>query len=189
MPIGTGEFRTIHSRVAWMFSPVDRSITVSAPQRVAHCIFCTSSSIDERTAELPMLALTFTKKLRPMIIGSLSGWLTFDRQNGAAASDFRPHELGVHVLPRGDEAHLRRDRALPGVVQLRDWAAPADNPGPPQLLGIRCSAAGSFSGGSLVAIAAGANPRPAERRQTLANLVVLRPAGVVNIERVARRSG
>ena len=29
----------------------------------------------EVTAELPMLALIFTRKLRPMIIGSLSGWL------------------------------------------------------------------------------------------------------------------
>ena len=61
-----------------MFLPVERSITVSAPQRVAHVIFSTSSSIDELTAELPMLALIFTKKFRPMIIGSLSGWLTFE---------------------------------------------------------------------------------------------------------------
>ena len=48
---------------------------VSAPQRVAHVIFDTSSSIDEPSAELPMLALIFTKKLRPIIIGSHSGWL------------------------------------------------------------------------------------------------------------------
>ena len=67
----------IHSRVSWMFLPVERSITVSAPQRVAQRIFSTSSSIDEATAELPMLALIFTRKLRPMIIGSLSGWLMF----------------------------------------------------------------------------------------------------------------
>ena len=32
----TAELRTIHSRVSWMFLPVDRSITVSAPQSVAH---------------------------------------------------------------------------------------------------------------------------------------------------------
>ena len=30
------------------------------------------------TAELPMLALIFTKKLRPMIIGSTSGWFIFE---------------------------------------------------------------------------------------------------------------
>ena len=29
----------------------------------------------EETAELPMLLFTLTKKPRPMIIGSLSGWL------------------------------------------------------------------------------------------------------------------
>src|SRR2546430_3963728 len=75
--MGTGLLRRIHSRVSWMFLPVERSMTVSAPQRIAHVIFSTSSSIDEATAELPMLALIFTRNLRPMIIGSLSGWLTF----------------------------------------------------------------------------------------------------------------
>ena len=56
-----------------MFLPVERSITVSAPQRIAQRIFSTSSSIDEATAELPMLALIFTRNFRPMIIGSASG--------------------------------------------------------------------------------------------------------------------
>ena len=77
VPIGTGELRRIHSRVSWIFLPVERSITVSAPQRVAQIIFSTSSSMEEATAELPILALIFTKKLRPMIIGSSSGWLMF----------------------------------------------------------------------------------------------------------------
>jgi hypothetical protein len=75
VPIGIGALRRIHSRVSWMFLPVDRSIRVSPPQRADHAIFSTSSSIDEVTAELPMLALIFTRKLRPMIIGSSSGWL------------------------------------------------------------------------------------------------------------------
>ncbi len=66
----------IHSRVLWMSAPVDRSITVSAPHRVAHVSLSTSSLIEEVTAELPMLALTFTRKLRPMTMGSDSGWLT-----------------------------------------------------------------------------------------------------------------
>src|SRR5438046_2248935 len=86
--IGTGEFRRIHSRVSWMFLPVERSMTVSAPQRVAHVIFSTSSSMDEATAELPMLALIFTRNLRPMIIGSVSGWLTL------AGRIARPRDLG-----------------------------------------------------------------------------------------------
>ena len=73
VPIGTGELRIIHSRVSWMFCPVDKSMMVSAPQRVAHVIFATSSSILEPSAELPILALIFTKKLRPIIIGSHSG--------------------------------------------------------------------------------------------------------------------
>src|SRR6056297_1644592 len=73
--MGTGELRMIHSRVLWMLRPVERSITVSAPQRIAQTSFSTSFSIEEVTAEVPMLALTFTRKLRPMIIGSSSGWL------------------------------------------------------------------------------------------------------------------
>ncbi len=77
VPIGTGELRTIHSRVAWMSAPVERSMTVSAPQRVAHVIFSTSCSMLLATDELPMFALIFTKKLRPMTIGSDSGWFTF----------------------------------------------------------------------------------------------------------------
>ena len=78
VPIGTGELRTIHSRVVWMSGPVDRSMTVSAPHRVAQLSFSTSSATEEVTAELPMLALTFTRKFRPMTMGSDSGWLTFE---------------------------------------------------------------------------------------------------------------
>ena len=59
-----------------MCLPVERSITVSPPQRIAQVILSTSSAIDEVTAELPMLALIFTRKLRPMTIGSVSGWFT-----------------------------------------------------------------------------------------------------------------
>src|SRR6266581_7381003 len=77
VPMGTGALRMIHSRVSWMFLPVDRSITVSAPHLVAHRIFSTSSSMLDATALLPMFALIFTRKLRPIIIGSLSGWLMF----------------------------------------------------------------------------------------------------------------
>src|SRR5271156_5915635 len=58
-----------------MFLPVDRSMMVSAPQRVAQTILSTSSAIEDVTAELPMFALTLTANALPMIIGSLSGWL------------------------------------------------------------------------------------------------------------------
>src|SRR2546423_15563343 len=95
VPIGTGALRMIHSRVVWMFLPVERSITVSAPQRVAHFIFSTSSSIEEVTAELPMLALIFTRKLRPMIIGSLSGWLTLAGMNERPRGDLERKESGA----------------------------------------------------------------------------------------------
>ncbi len=51
-------------------------MTVSAPHRVAQVILSTSSSMEEVTAEFPMLALTFTRNRLPMIIGSISGWFT-----------------------------------------------------------------------------------------------------------------
>src|ERR1044071_4206460 len=58
-----------------MLRPVDRSITVSAPQRIAHTILSTSSSTEDVTAELPILALILVRKLRPIAIGSSSAWL------------------------------------------------------------------------------------------------------------------
>ena len=58
-----------------MLRPVERSITVSAPQRIAQTSFSTSSATPELTAELPILALTLTRKLRPIAIGSSSRWL------------------------------------------------------------------------------------------------------------------
>ncbi len=75
VPIGTGLLRTIQSRMLWMLRPVERSITVSAPQRIAQTSLSTSSLVEERTAELPMLALILTRKLRPMAMGSSSVWL------------------------------------------------------------------------------------------------------------------
>ena len=73
VPIGTGELRIIHSRVSWIFLPVDKSMMVSAPQRIPQTILSTSSSMLEPSAELPILPLIFTMKLRPIIIGSDSG--------------------------------------------------------------------------------------------------------------------
>jgi hypothetical protein len=88
-----------------MSLPVERSITVSAPQSVAHCSFSTSSSIDDRTAELPMFALIFTRKLRPMIIGSSSRWLMFEgmmaRQRATSArtnSTGRPSRAATNSI-------------------------------------------------------------------------------------------
>src|SRR3546814_3159112 len=77
VPMGTGELRNIHSRVSWMLRPVDRSMTASAPQRIDQTIFSTPSATEEATAELPMLALILTRNLRPLAIGSASGWLMF----------------------------------------------------------------------------------------------------------------
>ena len=104
VPIGTGELRTIHSRVVWMSGPVDRSMTVSAPQCVAQVSFSTSSATEEETAEFPMLAFTFTRKARPMAMGSDSGWLTL------AGMMARPRR---HLVAH--QGRARRARAAPRI--------------------------------------------------------------------------
>ena len=96
--MGTGELRMIHSRVSCMFLPVERSMTVSPPQRMAQVIFSTSSSMEDATAELPMLALIFTRKLRPMIIGSLSGWLTLAGMMARPAATSSRTNSGVMIV-------------------------------------------------------------------------------------------
>ena len=150
MPIGTGELRRIHSRVLWMLRPVERSITVSAPQRIAHTILSTSSSTEEVTAELPILALILVRKLRPIAIGSSSAWLMLhgmmarpraisSRTNSGVTNSgteapklspslLRPFGalellLAAEVLALGDVDHLLGDDAGAGEFELRDRVA------------------------------------------------------------------
>src|SRR6476659_9711544 len=132
-----------------MLRPVERSITVSAPQRIAHTIFSTSSSTDDVTALLPILALIFTRKLRPMIIGSSSAWLILDgmmarpraispRTNsgvmkaGTAAELLAVGERGfgalelflaTEIFALGDVDHFLGDHAGLGELVLRDRLA------------------------------------------------------------------
>src|SRR5215813_8436907 len=103
----------IHSRVVWMLRPVERSITVSAPQRIAHTIFSTSSSTEEVTAELPILALILVRKLRPMIFGAHE--LRRDEGGDGAAELLAVIKRGLgalqlllaaEVLALGDVDHL-----------------------------------------------------------------------------------
>src|SRR3990167_2109743 len=119
----------IQSRMLWMLRPVDRSMTVSAPQRVAQTSLSTSSATVESTAELPMLAL--------ILVGG---------DGGGPAGHFLAHELGrrevrdrgaeivavtharsvlfaAQVLADGDIFHLVRDDPGAGVFQLGDQLA------------------------------------------------------------------
>ena len=58
------------TRVAFRSPPVLRSITVSPPQRSAHCSFSISSSMLDDTGDAPMFAFTLVLLARPMHIGS-----------------------------------------------------------------------------------------------------------------------
>src|SRR5680860_599469 len=115
----------IHSRVVWMLRPVDRSITVSTPHRAAHAILSTSSSMDEATAEFPMLALILTRNSRPMADDHRLGLGVVDvgRDDRAAMGHFRPDLLRLHTLAQRHELHLRGDGAAAGVAELGDRAA------------------------------------------------------------------
>src|ERR1700751_5795175 len=98
----------IHSRVVWMLRPVERSITVSAPQRIDHTILSISSSTEEVTAELPILALILVRKLRPIAIGSSSAWFMFGGEmGGPPATPLRPtaRHLVAHEFRRHEQRH------------------------------------------------------------------------------------
>ncbi|MCY1200329.1 hypothetical protein D9M72_117580 [compost metagenome] len=81
-------------------------MTVSPPQRIAHVIFSTSSPMPELTAELPMLALIFTRKLRPMAIGSISGWLIL---------------AGMMARPRAISSRTNSGVMEAGMAAPKDW--------------------------------------------------------------------
>jgi hypothetical protein len=76
---------------------------------VAHVILSTSSSIEEATAELPMLALTFTRNSRPMIIGSASGWFTL------AGMTARPRATSARTCSAGTPSRTAMN-SISGVI-------------------------------------------------------------------------
>ena len=87
-------------------------MTVSAPQRVAQVSFWTSSSIDEVTAEFPMLAFTFTRNSEPMTIGSDSGWLTL------AGRMARPAAISSRTRSAGTPSRVATN-CISGVISPR----------------------------------------------------------------------
>ena len=79
---------------------------------MAHTIFSTSSSMEEVTAELPMLALIFTRKRRPMIMGSVSGWLML------AGRMARPRAISSRTVS-GARPSRRATNSISGVISPR----------------------------------------------------------------------
>ena len=73
---------------------------------MAQVIFSTSSPMPELTAELPMLALIFTRKLRPMAIGSISGWLML---------------AGMMARPRAISSRTNSGVMAEGMAAPKDW--------------------------------------------------------------------
>jgi len=96
---------------------VDRSITVSAPQRIAHTI----SRLPPRPTRdggIADVGVDLHQKLRPMIIGSSSP-CDVAGDDGAAARDFAAHEF------RRDERRDGRAEAL--AVASRPARSPASS--------------------------------------------------------------
>jgi len=62
--------------------------------------------MEEPRAELPMLALIFTRKLRPMIIGSVSGWLML---------------AGMMARPRATSERTNSGVIASGIAAPKAW--------------------------------------------------------------------
>ena len=110
VPTGTGLLRRIHSRVSWISSPVDRSISVSPPHLQLHTALSTSSSMPDDMEELPILVLIFTRKSVPMIIGSASGWLILAGMTARPSAIFWRTNSGVInvLIPRSSQSMFSR---------------------------------------------------------------------------------
>ena len=106
-----------------------------------------------------MLALIFTRKLRPMIIGSRLRVVPVGGDDGPPARDLVAHELGRDALAQRDEAHLLGDLAPARVVHLAEVARRR----------ARC-ADRSTAGAAWAAPRAGRSPagRPCRRRRAAA---------------------
>ena len=109
------------SRQASMSPPVERSITVSPPQRSAQRSFSTSSSVPLEIGEAPMFAFTLVRLARPIAIGS--SWKPACTR--LAGMTMRPAATssrtcsGVRCGSRlGHAPHLRRDGSEPRVLEL-----------------------------------------------------------------------
>src|SRR6266571_1042350 len=96
VPIGTGALRRIHSRVVWMLRPVERSITVSAPQRIAHTIFSTSSSTEKVSAESLAVGERIFRALEHALAPEVLALGDVDHLLGDYAGA-RPFELGQRL--------------------------------------------------------------------------------------------
>ena len=112
--MGTGLAARMASRMASMFFPVERSITVSAPSLTAVLSFLTSSSDPEETAELPMLALILQEAAMPMAMGSRFRWWTL------AGRIIRPRATSLRTSS-GSSFSLRATKSISSVT--RPWRA------------------------------------------------------------------
>ena len=97
--MGTGEFRRIHSRVSWMFRPVERSDV--------------GVDLDEEPASDGH--------------GLGLGMVDVGGKNRPAASDLVAHELRRDALADRDELHLAGDLALLRIVHQGHRAPPAQD--------------------------------------------------------------
>ncbi len=137
----------IQSRMLWMLRPVDRSITVSAPQRIDHTSFSTSSATEDVTALIADVGVDLHQEVAADDHRLQLGMVDVGRDDGAAARDLGAHELRrdegrelgaealavgerhggaferlltPEVLAVGDVDHLFGDDAGLGELVLRD---------------------------------------------------------------------
>ena len=137
----------IHSRVSWMLRPVDRSITVSAPQRIDQTSLSTSARDVARDRGVADVGVDLDQEIAADRHRLAFGVVDVVGDDRAAAGDLVADELGrdevgyrgaealavadvvlEHLLPAeilagGDVFHLGGDDTAPGIVHLADVGA------------------------------------------------------------------
>jgi hypothetical protein len=94
-----------------MFLPVERSITVSAPQRIAHTSFSTSSSIERGDRRVADVGVDLHQEVAADRHRLELGVVDVRGQDGAAARHLVAHELRGDLLgDRGPEGLSRVSR-------------------------------------------------------------------------------
>ena len=157
-------------------------MTVSAPHRVAHTIFSTSSLDRGGDRGVADVGVDLDQEVPADDHRLGLGVVDVGRDHRAAGGDLVAHELGADALAQRDELHLGGDQAPSGIGELRHGAGPLD---PAHRLaaagehGVQVAQVGGLQpvvgrlpGPALVllGVAALGDPRRAQRRQAEADV-------------------
>ena len=94
VPMGTGELRMIQPRMLWMLRPVERSMTVSPPQRMAQTSFFDFFGGAGGDGGVADVGVDLDEEVAADDDGFELGMVDVGGDDGPAAGDFAADELG-----------------------------------------------------------------------------------------------